>query len=117
MQENATDSHCLTLDPDAKKRFVFRLSRSTLRSLQSYCNSSGVTQSEVIRNTVAQFNEVSAVTGKMDTWKLLCPKGAEMTSVWAEPGLIASAKHRAASNEISLNHYIEIALKSTLAAA
>ncbi|GAB3645125.1 hypothetical protein [Ramlibacter alkalitolerans] len=101
---------------DEKKRHVFRLSRQTLKALAQYCSAGDVTKSDVLRHAITYFNESSQAVEKAKTWKLLCPRGADTISMWTDPEMIQVAKARADSHNISLNHYVELAVRSSLGA-
>lgn len=97
------------------KRFVFRLSLLTLRKLKEHCAEHEIpSKSLVIRRAISSFNESQVPVEVAKTWKLLCPRGSEMVSVWVEKEMVAAAKLRASDNKMSLNQYVERALKSTL---
>lgn len=105
-------------DDKQNTRFVFRISLPTLRKLKEHCSTyDNRSQSVVIRRAIASANDSLATAEDAKTWKLLCPRGADMVSVWADKDLVAGAKERAKQSNISLNQYIERALKSFLTTA
>jgi hypothetical protein len=116
MENIATSSPADTVADEAgKRRYVFRLSVPTLKLLKAFCQGRmHGQQSRTIRKAMELFNQSETAQLSVRTWKLNSPRGASTVSVWAPVELVEAANARAEACNVSLNHYVEIAIRSML---